>query len=83
MRGMSNKMGPLGTAFADYMRGRAAELKIGAGELAKAAGIPKDTFGRYWRGERPVSIDQMHDIVEALGDDLDEVMVEISRRLAR
>ncbi len=76
IRAMSDTMGPLGRAFAAYIRARAGELDMKQAELADQLGMPRKTFGRYWHGERPVTIDQMEAIVRALGDDFERVRRE-------
>lgn len=71
MGSMSETMGPLGRAFATYVRARAAELDLKQSDIADRISMPRKTFGRYWHGERPVSLDQMEAIIAALGDDWD------------
>jgi transcriptional regulator with XRE-family HTH domain len=73
---MPETMGPLGLAFAAYVRARAGALDLKQSEIADRIGMPRKTFGRYWHGERPVTIDQMEAIVRALGDDFERVRRE-------
>lgn len=73
---MSETMGPLGQAFAAYVRARAGELDLKQADIADRIGMPRKTFGRYWHGERPVTIDQMEAIIAALGDDFERVRRE-------
>lgn len=76
-------MGPLGLAFAAYVRARAGELDLKQSEIADSIGMPRKTFGRYWHGERSVTLDQMDAIIRALGDDFERVRrEEIAPRIA-
>ena len=76
--GMSTNIGPLGRAFAQYIRARAGELDLKQSEIADRIGMDRKTFGRYWHGERAVNLDQMEQIIAALDDDY----VRVRARLA-
>lgn len=67
----------LDLAAAKYIRRTADDQGITQGALAAKAGIPVDTFGRYWRAQRSMTVGDLGRIFDALGVDYAEAMEEI------
>ena len=73
---------PLDRAVAALLRERAGRLDVTQAEIADAAGIPRSSFGRYWHGERSMTIGQVEAALAALGTTYSESQEDIRRILA-
>lgn len=65
------------SAAATRIRVLAAERNLKQADVADAAGIPRSTFGRYWRDERSMTIDDLESILKVLGTDYAKERPEI------
>jgi DNA-binding Xre family transcriptional regulator len=66
-------------AVSAYIRATAAAKKMGQDETAEHAGIHVNTFRRYWRGERSISLSDLRTILSALDVRTDVAVREIER----
>jgi len=78
---MDEPQGPLGAAFAKYIRVRAAQLDMNQADVADKAGMSRQTFNRYWHGQRSPGLDQMQQILRAL--DAEGILDEMYQRIAQ
>jgi len=72
----------LDRAVAAYLRERAGLLDVTQAEIADAAGIPRSSFGRYWHGERSMTIGQVEAALAALDTTYSDSQEDIRRILA-
>lgn len=66
-------------AVAAYVRATAGARQIKASTIAERAGLNRDTFYRYWRGERTIRLSDLRAILNVLDVSLAEAEGEITR----
>jgi len=66
-------------AVSAYVRAAAVSRKVSAEVTAERAGISVNTFRRYWRGERSMTLGDLRAVLKALGVDFVDAEREIDR----
>lgn len=65
----TREMSGLDLAAAKHIRVLAAQRNMKQADIADAAEIPRSTFGRYWNGERSMTLGDLERVLTALGTD--------------
>jgi transcriptional regulator with XRE-family HTH domain len=80
----SRGISTLDRAVAKRIRALADDHGMKQADVADAAGITRTTFGRYWRAERSMTLDDLEHVLAALGTSYPAeyaVIRDIRRRL--
>lgn len=70
-------MSDLDIAVADYIRQESGHQNITGAQLGKLAGIPYETFKRYFDGTRSMSIGDLSATLDALGVTIETAMIRV------
>lgn len=71
---MPNELNPRSEAVSAEVRAEMARQKVSMNSLAMQVGIPVSTLRRSVLGQRPFSIDELHDVAEFLNISMAELI---------
>jgi len=78
---MVSTVGPLTKEVAAIIRGRMARFNVNQTELAESVGISQSQLSKMVRGTRPIDIDQLESICDALGMGIEDAIEEATTLL--